>query len=66
MLFGIILVLAGIFLFWQVSSVLGGLVLVGGVVMVGLQFVQDGPPPVMRDYQSSAPTYNLRSSTAKR
>ena len=65
MVFGIILVVAGLFLFWQVSGILGGIARIAGAVMIGLQFTQAKDTFLPRDYQSSAPTFNLKSTYRK-
>ena len=66
MLFGIISVFVGILCVWQVSTWLGAPILILGLVVIGRQYTEEKAPPEFRDYQSSAPTYNLKSSSNPR
>lgn len=62
MLFGIVIVLAGLLLGWLVSGLLGGLVVVAGVIKVAFHLVIVEPEVERPNYDRGATTYTLRSS----
>jgi hypothetical protein len=66
-LFGIIVILGSLLLGWLASGILGGIGVIIGIGMIGLQLVKNSEPEIERPtYENGSRTYNLSSKGTKR